>query len=390
MAPTTQKRRLIVLYRPNAPAARIQLEPVRRFFRSRTPRDLGVVFHEAPMTMDGIQSLRPVLGRGEPVRSVWFQLDWRASEEETAQVVRRLRAMMADCAPGATLVAFDSFDDTTTGRYAVFDDVDLYVKKQVPASPEAWPGTLKGGMIVSDYTVNHVGGWAAPVASGHHRLAEQRGKVHVGLNVASGEYVRKLLRGKWPIERLRWRFGGVPRAVAAWEGRPIDVSCRLSLGTVGPADWYHAHRTRCLEALRPLEERFRIVAGAPGVNGFTGVSRKRFYAELDEARICVSPFGYGELCYRDFEAMACGCLLVKPDVSHMRTAPDLLVAGETYMPVRWDFSDLAEVVERCLGEIDTSKRIAAEARRRLAAYHAYGMEQDVQRLLSASLRTEQA
>lgn len=389
MAPLPHPGRLIILYRSGSPAARIQLEPVRRVLRSQPPGNLHIDFQEIPGTAEAVESLRPVLSNGPPVRSVWFQLDWRVSEEETTCVARRLRDLLTDYAPGATLVALDPFDDTTTGRYGTFEHVDLYVKKQVPVSPLDWPATLKGGMIVSDYTVSHLGGTAAPVDSGHHRLAEQRDKVHVGPNIASGDYVRHLLRGKWPLGRLRWRLRNVPRRVAAWEERPIDVLCRLSLGSVGLGDWYHAHRMRCLEALMPLEGRYHVVAGAPGVNGFANVSRRRFYAEMHAARICVSPFGYGELCYRDFEAMACGCLLVKPDVSHVLTRPDLLVPGETYVPVRWDYSDLAEVVDRCLGDAETSKRIAVEARRRLAEYHVRGIEKDVQCLLAASVASQQ-
>ena len=31
----------------------------------------------------------------------------------------------------------------------------------------------------------------------------------------------------------------------------------------------------------------------------------------------MSPFGFGEICYRDFEAMLNGACLIKPDVSHL-------------------------------------------------------------------------
>ena len=42
---------------------------------------------------------------------------------------------------------------------------------------------------------------------------------------------------------------------------------------------------------------------------------------MRHSRICISPFGYGEICWRDFEAILCGCLVVKPDMSHVETNP---------------------------------------------------------------------
>jgi spore maturation protein CgeB len=64
--------------------------------------------------------------------------------------------------------------------------------------------------------------------------------------------------------------------------------------------------------------------------------------ELAQSRICFSPYGYGEVCWRDYEAIMCGALLVKPDMAHVQTDPDIFVPYETYVPVAWDFSDLAE------------------------------------------------
>ena len=80
----------------------------------------------------------------------------------------------------------------------------------------------------------------------------------------------------------------------------------------------------------------------------------------------MSPFGYGEVCGRDTEAILGGCLLVKPDMSHIRSLPDFYVSGETYVPVRWDYADLAETCEYYLDREEERARIAANAYRVLA------------------------
>jgi hypothetical protein len=95
------------------------------------------------------------------------------------------------------------------------------------------------------------------------------------------------------------------------------------------------------------------------------VARGQYLDEMLHSRIVVSPFGYGELCWRDFEAILCGALLVKPDTSHLRTMPDLLVPGETYLPVAWDFSNLEAVCAPYLADEARRRALAETARARL-------------------------
>jgi hypothetical protein len=83
--------------------------------------------------------------------------------------------------------------------------------------------------------------------------------------------------------------------------------------------------------------------------------------ELAHCRMCFSPFGYGEVCWRDYEAVYSGALLIKPDMSHMVTEPDVFVPGETYVPIRWDFADLDDVVARWLADEPARLRVARNA-----------------------------
>lgn len=76
------------------------------------------------------------------------------------------------------------------------------------------------------------------------------------------------------------------------------------------------------------------------------VNRRAFYKEMTNTRAVISPFGWGEICYRDFEAVVAGALLVKPSCAHMDTWPNLYVEHETYLPFEWDFSDFETVVAR--------------------------------------------
>jgi len=83
------------------------------------------------------------------------------------------------------------------------------------------------------------------------------------------------------------------------------------------------------------------------------IPKRQYIKELKNSKTCVSPFGFGEVCYRDFEAISSGCLLIKPDMDHLETWPDVFLKNETYIPVKWDMSDLEEVLYKVLDSFNS-------------------------------------
>lgn len=76
------------------------------------------------------------------------------------------------------------------------------------------------------------------------------------------------------------------------------------------------------------------------------MNKSEYLKSLRESKVCVSPWGYGERCHRDYEAILSGCVLVKPDTSFLEMFPDLFdPARDLYVPCRVDFSDLPEIID---------------------------------------------
>jgi hypothetical protein len=69
---------------------------------------------------------------------------------------------------------------------------------------------------------------------------------------------------------------------------------------------------------------------------------KLYNQELRQVRATFSPFGWGEVCFRDFEAIINRSVLIKPDMSHIETWPDVYQDGKTYISVDWDGHNLEE------------------------------------------------
>ena len=98
------------------------------------------------------------------------------------------------------------------------------------------------------------------------------------------------------------------------------------------------------------------------------VSRKEYMRELFNAKLCFSPFGYGEMCWRDIEAILAGAVLIKPRMDHLETLPELYDPGVTYLPSRWDFTDLADIVENAGKDLEALEVIAMEATNRVTNF----------------------
>ena len=74
-------------------------------------------------------------------------------------------------------------------------------------------------------------------------------------------------------------------------------------------------------------------------------SAPQYLTALMNTKIVLSPWGHGEACYRDFEALFCGCILLKPDSSFVNCWPDIYQNNKTYIPCKADFSDLQDKVD---------------------------------------------
>jgi hypothetical protein len=133
-------------------------------------------------------------------------------------------------------------------------------------------------------------------------------------------------------------------------GRTIDLHARF---VASGSDWYKGMR-------KEAEDVLDTCAGMHVVRG-PGVPQYQFMTELQMSKVCFSPFGYGEVCWRDYEAIAAGAVLLKPDMSHIETDPDIFVPWETYVPLAWDLSDFEENLRRLLSDEALRERIAGKA-----------------------------
>ena len=98
------------------------------------------------------------------------------------------------------------------------------------------------------------------------------------------------------------------------------------------------------------------------------VKYSEYMDEMQRSKMCFSPFGFGEVCWRDYEAVVAGALLIKPNMYHVVTDPNIFVENYSYVSVKWDFSDLGEKVDYFLRHPVKRAEMVGNAYRLLREY----------------------
>ena len=155
------------------------------------------------------------------------------------------------------------------------------------------------------------------------------------------------------------------------DNRDIDV-CAIYRGILDNGNMDHEvqsdllytkHRKGAWDKLDYISETYNVVKGQTAPEQFVEIMKR--------SKIGLSPFGMGELCYRDLELIQWGCLLVKPDMSKVITEPDFFKPMETYVPVKLDWSDLNETIHKVLDNFKDYQYIIDNARQKVVEMYSY-------------------
>ena len=100
--------------------------------------------------------------------------------------------------------------------------------------------------------------------------------------------------------------------------------------------------------------------------GYTFVKDRLPFQEymntLYQSKLALSPFGQGEVCYRDFEIFELGVVMIKPTMDRVQTNPNPYLPHETYIPVDLDWKELNDTVLELINKPDKLESIVENSR----------------------------
>lgn len=308
--------------------------------RKKLAKDLDLTFqHFSATTFSDIETI----GLNNRADMFFIRPDWQESPGEAERVMGKLRQTH----PDAKIFFIDPFDQISSTFFSVLPYVDRFLKYQALKDITQYHQPMIGGTRITDYLARQMDydleGWevTSPIPEGYEN------RIEAGWFISLiPEFKRPLLRQPWPWEH---------------QNKDIDMVCHVSYGPKAHLEWYGKLRMQAIEAVKALGDRYTLAISGEYLEERT-VSRRQYLRDMKRGRIAISPFGWGELSLRDYEAVCHNCLLIKPSVDHIATEPNIFIAGETYVPVRWDYADLEEKCDYYLTHPEAADRIIQNAR----------------------------
>lgn len=234
------------------------------------------------------------------------------------------------------VIWFDISDSTGTTQFLVLPYVDSYLKCQILSDKTQYLKKEYANRVFTDYynkEFNILDNDSGERHLGVVPLKKDVEKIKVGWNTGMANY--SCYSSYWSI--LNHYLNGIDlplfyptRWVSANSQRAIDYSCRVGYSYKRNTVAYQRKKIASL-----LKDKISVEK----------LKRKKYFNEMENSKICISPFGLGEITLRDFEIIISGSAILKANSDHMETWPNLFVKDETYLDYKWDLSDFIEKLE---------------------------------------------
>jgi len=245
------------------------------------------------------------------------------------------------------LIWWDAQDTSCSTGFGVIPYVDIFLKNQILKDSEYYigsPDEQKNLRVWIDPNIEQKKFVPCP--------PEQKHKIRVGWNLGFNDY------RYFPFKLHYYLSNYTPYNIYDVNFTDVNAVRNIDLTFRGKLDYdnqYPQHNAISFQRnfVINLMDKLPLKSAYGPV-----VKKKQYWNELRNSKVCLSPFGFGEVCYRDFESFISGALLLKPSMDHLVTYPNLFIPDETYIPLSWDLSDVEEKLEDVIANYDSYKHIA--------------------------------
>jgi len=284
-----------------------------------------------------------------------YFMDWQDITRRNIKSEEKLISVLQELSKKTNkLIWFDVADTTGSTDFGIISYVDTFWKKQLLVDVNKYSLSTKKNVrvwlpqkIQDEYIIGTPFDYS-PCPINNIK------KLKIAWNIGFNDYrfSNKYLAG---LSLLFPKNKGLRPKIISHENREIDI---LNRGSVLESKNVHSYqRNMIFSKLSLIQNRYidkHIIT-----NGY--IKKTKYYRELQNSKVVISPFGWGEVCYKDFEIVLAGALMLKPNMSHLNTFPNIYNEGKTYLSLNWDLSNFNEVIEKVFCNPKMAEDISKEA-----------------------------
>ena len=242
------------------------------------------------------------------------------------------------------VIYFDTSDSTSLLHPNVISHIDKYCKGQILKDKTEYKKKFYGNRIFTDFCkkkyniVDDDISYSAPV-----KTQKEIEKIDIFWNSSISNYsiLGKVMNECYNYFPIKQMLFPPQKTINKTKDREIFFRMNMKYSRM-TVQW---HREQAEKRLNFNKECARI-------NLF------QYFNELSRSKVSISPFGWGEINYRDFETFLCGSLLIKPKMNHLETWPNFYRDDIDLITYDWSCNDLHKKVSEVINNYNQFKHIA--------------------------------
>ena len=265
----------------------------------------------------------------------------KTTRNEIIPILKRIRKR-AD-----TLLFFDNADNPGYLHHDVLPYVDIYFKKQLFKDFSLYSKPLYKKRLFSDFYTRNYDLKDESIYIPDSKLElKDKNKMSLSWNFALKDYRSSNILNKFLYGLLR------KNSLLFYEpsiNRKIVLAANYTVRNSYESVYFQRN-----QLLRILKEMYK---SNPRYS-LGKIPKKQYLKTMRSSKAIISPFGWGEICYRDFETFISGAALIKPKVDHLDTWPNLYKENNTYIPIPWKIEEWKEIIPNILDNRNNLLEIA--------------------------------
>lgn len=264
---------------------------------------------------------------------------------------------------------FDMRDSAGTTQFEVLPYVKKYIKKQFYTEKKIYMKKLEGGRLYSEYYIKKY-------KINDHKSYDQEilkskylPKLILGwnlgvafffdyINFSKINYFLELFRFKYLNER---KYKMKLKFYENW----VNDEKKYDFFSLMNTNFYRKsvgfQRSRLKHILKNINSNKKLIDGR--------LNKKNYYKNLRNSKISIGAYGWGEVCYREFEAIMCGTAFMTANMDNIDTWPNIYHEGETYISYDLDFKNLNHNLQILINDINLRKKLVKNSRAILEDCH---------------------